>query len=177
MRFFFPPQSWPCSGLRYPQTDSIQAADVSLCVLSLPDVLKHDGSRSEVEIPSILRPFISSRTLFLLNKSDLVHSPPSLDTASHRSWIASLRTGEGTAEFMAGFTKALHEQLRRSLSLTSDGIADIDINARFDLCDDTTESPVITHARHRVHLETALRHLEAALDIRKRCRFFVRGSF
>ena len=30
---------------------------------------------------------------------------------------------------------------------------------------------MITHARHRVHLETALRHLEAALDIRKRCCF------
>ena len=117
----FPSQSWLYNGLRYPCTDSVQAADVSLCVLSLPDVIKHDGSGSEVEIPSILRPFISSRTLFLLNKSDLVHSPPSLNTAGHRSWIASLWTGEGTAEFMAGFAKALHEQLRRSLLLLPRG--------------------------------------------------------
>ena len=69
-----------------------------------------DGHR--VDLPQLLRPFISTDTLVLLNKSDLLSAlPVGLDTViGERAWIASLSTGEGMPEFMAGFAKALQQR-------------------------------------------------------------------
>jgi len=42
-------------------------------------------------------------------------------------------------------------------------------NSRYDLLEDqnNSQTPLITHARHRIHLESALQFLEAFLDTRK----------
>jgi tRNA modification GTPase len=87
-------------------THSIQDADISLCVLSLPDLLK-----DSIQVPPTIQPFISSRTLVLFNKSDLVDSSERLNIGiGERSWTVSLHTGEGMTEFMDGFARAIQER-------------------------------------------------------------------
>jgi tRNA modification GTPase len=85
---------------------SIQEADVSLCVLSLPEVLSE--TEPGIRMPASVLPLLSSTTLFLLNKADLVSSPDA--TVLPLSWTVSLCTGEGTAEFLASFAKTLHQR-------------------------------------------------------------------
>jgi len=124
--------------------NAVKAADVSLCVLALPEVVTESPS-SPINIPPELGPLISPDTFFLLNKSDLLPSLHSQrDMPSTRAWTTSLSTGEGTTKFLSGFGQALKQ--------------------RYSLADNNTsnsQTPLITHARHRVHLETAYRFLEA----------------
>lgn len=120
----------------------VQGADVSLCVLSLPEVLTDE---SRVEIPPTLEPLVGPDTFVLLNKQDLTHSIPFSIIGDRQSWAVSLATGEGTKEFLDGFAEALRK--------------------RYDLIQDSqAEQPLLTHARHRVHLESALRFLDAFLE-------------
>ncbi|KAF8632008.1 hypothetical protein AX17_004952 [Amanita inopinata Kibby_2008] len=165
-------------------TKAVQEADVKLCVLSLPDVLQ--AKNSIPKLPEGLRPLIDSDTYFLFNKFDLVSSSPTLvDGAlemlveklcgerakSNRAWLASLTTGEGTRELMAGFASALKEKLvtlqfRTSLRailitvwflfLRRYNVLESDISAH---------APLITRERHRVHLEVACKHLESFLAL------------
>jgi len=89
----------------------ISNADVSLCVLALPDVTTNASNRNHVQLPPSMQPFVSSETFFLLNKSDLVVPRFTTDLGlGPRAWIASLHTGDGMMEFLAGFTKALQER-------------------------------------------------------------------
>ncbi|KZT20670.1 tRNA modification GTPase GTPBP3 [Neolentinus lepideus HHB14362 ss-1] len=125
----------------------VLGADVALCVLSLPEALhRKDGGERCLKVPPMLEPLITPSTFFLLNKIDLVPSPTDVNGIEfNRSWTVSLSTGFGTKNFLDGFARALRE--------------------RYDILQDTqSEQPVITHARHRVHLESALRFLEAFLS-------------
>jgi tRNA modification GTPase len=86
----------------------INHADVSLCVLSLPDVT---SDQNWFQIPSSMQPFISPDTFFLLNKSDLAVRPGAVnvDTGTN-AWVASLRTGDGTMDFLTGLANVLRER-------------------------------------------------------------------
>ncbi|OCH95896.1 tRNA modification GTPase TrmE [Obba rivulosa] len=133
---------------------TVETADVALCVLSLPEVLKsapNSAQSATIHLPSSIEPLLSTdNTFVLLNKVDLV--PPSqVDAAlqhleGRKAWTVSLGTGEGTHTFLQNFGKALQE--------------------RYDVLQDNWEGsePLITHARQRVHLENASRFLQAFLD-------------
>lgn len=132
--------------------DAVRQADVSLLVLSLPDII-HD-SPSGPTISTHITSLLEKSTYILLNKSDLV-SPSTLkavETVVRETfpdtpqWTASLANGEGTANFLQGFATALQ--------------------TRYNLLEDqgTLNAPLITHARHRTHLESALLFLDAFLE-------------
>ncbi|KAF9268317.1 tRNA modification GTPase TrmE [Marasmius fiardii PR-910] len=126
---------------------AVQDSDISLCVLSLPEMLP-----SRLRIPTSVQSLISSNTCFLFNKTDLL--PPAMDGSRWlteslpcaKFWSVSLTTGEGTEEFLSG----LASTLRDHFNLQSDG--------------SSVQLPMITHARHRSHLETASRFIEAFLQ-------------
>ncbi|GLB33395.1 putative tRNA modification GTPase TrmE [Lyophyllum shimeji] len=133
--------------------NAVRAADISLCVLSLPEVLVETPEGPSLMMPPGLETLIAPETLFLFNKSDL--SSPSAHQqvlklagarGQHSAWVASLSSGEGTTDFLSGFAAALHD--------------------RFNLGEDefSAEMPLITRERHRVHLESARRFLQAFLD-------------
>lgn len=112
---------------------AVQNSDVSLCVLSLSEM------GSTFSIPVSLQELITSSTFFLLNKLDL--NPTFSLPDSSKAWTVSLNDGRGTSEFLDAFSAALQE--------------------KYDLND--VHAPLITHARHRAHLEDALAFLEAFL--------------
>ncbi|KAG2127711.1 tRNA modification GTPase TrmE [Suillus bovinus] len=131
--------------------NAVKEADLSLCVLSLPDVLS-SRDNALVRVPDEVKSHLKLDTLFLLNKSDTIASlPPNQsltfteygDNYDHsrqpQFWTASLRTSEGTQSFLDGLAQVLRSRY-------SDG---------FDYT-----SPLITHARHRDILERAVMHLE-----------------
>lgn len=131
--------------------NAVKEADLSLCVLSLPDVLS-PLDNAMVRVPDEVKSHLKPGTLFLLNKSDTVANLPanqsltfvkyddSYDNSKRpQFWTASLRTSEGTQSFLDGLAQVLRSRY-------SDG---------FDYT-----SPLITHARHRDFLEQAVMHLE-----------------
>ncbi|KIM42801.1 hypothetical protein M413DRAFT_26792 [Hebeloma cylindrosporum] len=143
---------------------------ISLCVLPLPEVLAaHSPQGSEILIPSSVRDLINPSTYFLFNKLDLVSpaqttlpksavlaqdtNSSSKDTIDlqNRGWLVSLTTGEGSHAFVQGLSKAL--------------------KARFNITDPSSSgqnkvhAPIITRARHRQHLESACKFLEAFMDL------------
>lgn len=130
--------------------NAVKEADLSLCVLSLPDVLS-SSENALVRIPDEVKGYLKPDTLFLLNKSDTIASlPPNqsltfmkyggdYDSQRPKFWTTSLRTSEGTQSFVDGLAQVLRTRY-------SDG---------FDYT-----SPLITHARHRDFLEQAVMHLE-----------------
>ncbi|KAG1773779.1 tRNA modification GTPase TrmE [Suillus occidentalis] len=130
--------------------NAVKEADLSLCVLSLPDVLS-SSENALVRIPDEVKGHLKPDTLFLLNKSDTITSlPPNqsltfmeygddYDSKRPKFWTASLRTSEGTQSFLDGLAQVLRTRY-------SDG---------FDCT-----SPLITHVRHRDFLEQAVMHLE-----------------
>jgi len=106
---------WSASSSAYHHSDrllSVQSADVSLCVLSLTDVLTSTPHGPIVRIPPSIAHLISPVTLFLFNKFDLVSATYSVPEIAYEGsgWTVSLSTGEGTAEFMSGFAEALRER-------------------------------------------------------------------
>ncbi|KAI9466691.1 tRNA modification GTPase TrmE [Lactarius psammicola] len=121
----------------------VQVADASILVLSFPDA-----------IPAELAPLVTPNTFILLNKIDLV--PTSVLTATLSAlpqpscWAVSLASQSGTDEFLAGLAKEL--QNRYNLLQDAEG--------------EDENASLITHARHRAHLETALGFLDAFLDTR-----------
>ncbi|KAI8984989.1 tRNA modification GTPase TrmE [Trametes punicea] len=130
----------------------VDSSDVSLCVLSAPDVLLPCRSEGwELQLPSAIAPLVNENTLILLNKIDLLPPGgcpvPFKTLLGSTAWQVSLNTGEGTQEFMNGFAHVL--QQRYNL-LSEEGSA--------------PEEPLISHARHRVHMENALRFLDAFLE-------------
>lgn len=126
--------------------NAVRSADVSICVLSLADAIEHTTHGPRICVPRSLSPLITSKTFFLFNKSDLVQFKISAEMSpllsTQIAWIASMSTGDGAVDFVAGLARSLKD--------------------RFDL--DTDEVPLITHTRHRVHLESAHRFLEAFLN-------------
>ncbi|KAF7331723.1 tRNA modification GTPase TrmE [Mycena kentingensis (nom. inval.)] len=122
---------------------AIEAADIALCVVSCQDL---DLNGGDVSLPSSVKTLVDDNTFVLLNKIDLFNGDASqLRTGKHR-WTTSLKTGAGTKEFLAGFADALKTKYSLDDSATS------------------PHAPVITHARHRVHLESAAGFIEAFLQ-------------
>ncbi|TFY59822.1 hypothetical protein EVJ58_g5531 [Rhodofomes roseus] len=132
----------------------VQSTDISLCVLSLPDIM--NSTSKGPGISSSVSPLISPETYVLLNKSDMADVTPdqvsSVLTALgvRQGWVVSLTTGKGTQDFLDGFAQALQH--------------------RYDVYQehDSHDRPLITHARHRVHLEHALQFLYAFLTYSER---------
>ncbi|KAJ6627430.1 hypothetical protein B0H10DRAFT_2210364 [Mycena sp. CBHHK59/15] len=124
--------------------NAIQAADISLCVLACPDV-DSIGDEASLEFPASVKALINDNTFILFNKIDLHKDRDPSRLCSPQRWATSLKTGQGTADFLAGFTEALQK--------------------KYSLHDDLASShtPLITHARHRVHLESAAQFIEAFL--------------
>ncbi|KAI0676751.1 tRNA modification GTPase TrmE [Trametes maxima] len=127
----------------------IRSSDVSLCVLPAPDVLVPSAKGGwSLQLPPSLAPLVTDSTFILLNKLDLLpYDPHTTQMALPRAtWQASLSTGEGTTDFMKGFAEALGKRYE----MLSEGGS-------------RAEEPLITHARHRTHMENALQFLEAFL--------------
>lgn len=122
--------------------NAVQGADISLCVLSLSDVAFND---EKIVLPSSLNGLVNENTFYLFNKADLVPPEYAQLAQTSNAWVISLNTGQGTAEFLAQFSEALR--------------------SNYDLGDaNDSQAPLITHARHRAHLETALQFLKAFLE-------------
>ncbi|KAI9512724.1 tRNA modification GTPase TrmE, partial [Russula earlei] len=141
---------------------AVQAADASLLVLACPDAITYaTPSGPRLEIPSELAPLVTRDTLILLNKTDLLPTPALApvealaNTLPQRSWAVSLTSQASTSGFLAGLSTALQD--RYNLHLHRDEAENEDASARH---------PLITHARHRAHLESALGFLDAFLDTR-----------
>jgi tRNA modification GTPase len=82
---------------------------VSLCVLSLSDVLVQTPQDPRILIPDFLLGFVIPTTFFLLNKIDLASAGLLVVSLMHNwsAWTVSLLTSEGTVEFLAEFANAL----------------------------------------------------------------------
>ncbi|KAH8113290.1 hypothetical protein DFH11DRAFT_1510406 [Phellopilus nigrolimitatus] len=115
-------------------------SDVSLCVLSLPDMV--DG------LPDQVRELITPSTFVLLNKSDLCEPEArpraeSVLSSCAGSWTISLTSGVGLERFLSEFGKAIHKTFASGHG---------------------REEPLVTNARHRTHLEAAQSFLQAFLS-------------
>ncbi|KAF7354962.1 tRNA modification GTPase TrmE [Mycena sanguinolenta] len=144
---------------------AIDAADIALCVVSCEDLDRGDGEDCPVEFPEAVRALIGDDTFILFNKSDLLTTKrDKSNLAGPHRWTTSLKTGDGTTEFLASFAKALQkkwELLQTSFTLS----IDIPRNLRYALSDngDSGSTPFITHARHRVHLKSAVQFIDGFL--------------
>jgi tRNA modification GTPase len=90
----------------------VQEADVSLCVLSLPEVIFDGPDNPQMGIPPSLERLVTPETFFLLNKADLV-TPAIVERVTvlnGGTWAVSLSTSQGTKEFLDGFCRALQER-------------------------------------------------------------------
>ncbi|KAF8351015.1 tRNA modification GTPase TrmE [Amanita rubescens] len=139
-------------------TKAVQEADIKLCVLSLPDLLK---AENQAPLPEAVQSLTDPHTLFLFNKADLAsdfREKDLVNTALARlhtdssnppgqAWVTSLATGDGTREFMTGLATALKHRFN---------VFETDVKAH---------APLITRERHRVLLETTCNHLQAFLTM------------
>ena len=91
---------------------SIQSADVSLCVLSAPEVVVGSpDSGSSLNIPPTVAPLLKEDTILLLNKIDLLPSSVPLPSSPFpATWGVSLGTGRGTQTFMKQFGETLRQR-------------------------------------------------------------------
>ncbi|CAE7146397.1 unnamed protein product [Rhizoctonia solani] len=118
---------------------AVEEADVRLCVVSLEDLLSVGMDR---EVSALL----TTDTAILLNKLDKV-GPEDLERcrlifSGHRVWAGSVANDTGMSSFVEGMAQLLKEKFEG-------GSLD--------------EEPLITHARHRTHMEAAVQYLEASL--------------
>jgi tRNA modification GTPase len=127
--------------------EAVENADLKLCVLSTEELVEDADGHMQ-----FVKSLVTPDTLLLVNKSDTLPSawtdlakllPPGITPA--QAWIGSIATGEGMPAFV-------------------DGLADV-LKERFDpaAVGEGSASPLITHARHRAHLERALEFLDAFL--------------
>ena len=106
---------------------SVEEADLSLCVLSLPDVLSSSGS-VQVRLPEEVKGHLKPDTLFLLNKSDTIATLPPKDSFAFQEynnecgsnkqlqfWTVSLRTSEGMQLFLDGLAEVLRTKYVRHI--------------------------------------------------------------
>lgn len=118
---------------------AVEEADVRLCVVSLENI-SSNGIDSEVAA------LLTSETAVFLNKLDKA-SAGDLEKAcqvfsNHPMWIGSITNDNGMGSFVDGVATLLKDRFEKG-------------------CSD--EEPLITHARHRTHLEAAVNYLEASL--------------
>lgn len=150
----------------------VEGSDVSICVLSLEEVISvvpssdQRAGRIMLTLPADVLAHLKPHTTFLFNKADLTREVTGLSRESlehevrdaliralpapaqqkgpcvARMWIVSLRTGEGTVEFLDGLACLLRERVAYSESMSAE------------------DAPLITQARHRDYLEAAVKFLE-----------------
>ncbi|KAK7696558.1 hypothetical protein QCA50_001216 [Cerrena zonata] len=134
--------------------DRIDRADLSLCVLSLPEVIRVEGGVVHIDLPKELAGKTSFKHNYVLfNKRDLLPAKVADEVVAaieklevEGAWAISLNTGEGTK----GFIQELETILRARYNVMSE---------------DNKESQVlIGNARHSTHLETALEFIKAFRD-------------
>lgn len=116
---------------------SVDTSDVSICVLSLQEAISLARSTDQdignimITLPNDVLSHLKSDTIFVLNKTDLMRgpaqpseteirealrralSPAMRDPSGHipHVWTLSLRTGEGTREFLDGLAEVLKERV------------------------------------------------------------------
>ncbi|GJN88029.1 hypothetical protein Rhopal_000985-T1 [Rhodotorula paludigena] len=166
-------------------------ADIKLCVLPLDELFPTTTSASSSPPSPPLPPaprvdpltlsLLDAHTLILLNKLDST-SPPSraqLDALAAvlaregKSWLraregeeaeegdgrafwpVSVKDGTGLAELAEGIKRELKRRY------VGPGLRSL----LFDLSDDLDETPIVTHERHRRHLEDCLSYLTTFLDL------------
>ncbi|GAA6012626.1 hypothetical protein JCM10207_009061 [Rhodosporidiobolus poonsookiae] len=148
-----------------------ETADLKLCVLSLAELFPPSSpSSSSSRAPHLpldarTLALLDSHTLIVLNKSDA--SPPS---PAQLAALADVLEGEGR-EWMGmrsddqgiGFT-CVSVREGEGLGELAERIKG-ELKRRFDLSDDLDETPIVTHERHRRHLEDCLSSLSAFLDL------------
>ncbi|KIK20725.1 hypothetical protein PISMIDRAFT_105312 [Pisolithus microcarpus 441] len=150
----------------------VEGSDVSICVLSLEEVISivpssdQRAGRIMLTLPADVLAHLKPHTTFLFNKADLTREVTGLSRESlehevrdaliralpvpaqqkgpcvAHMWIVSLRTGEGTVEFLDGLACLLRERVAYSESMSAE------------------DAPLITQARHRDYLESAVKFLE-----------------
>lgn len=100
--------------------------------------------------------------------TNLTSSPPQIQRRwNHTMKICGLRVLAPVTVLSLSLT-TLRRHCRRGMAALSTFVPPKsypDDISRYDLLEDTnTRAPIITHARHRTHLESALRFLEAFLE-------------
>ncbi|SGY67410.1 BQ5605_C004g02773 [Microbotryum silenes-dioicae] len=133
-----------------------RAADVKLCVLSLPAILEA-GDKAIID-PLALN-LIDASTIVVLNKADAL-KPTETQLAYVRSALASTSWGSGS-------TKTLWQvslKTRDGLKELGDELRKV-LKDRFDLPEDADDIPLVTHARHRYHLQECHTSLETFLSL------------
>ncbi|KAG9219502.1 hypothetical protein CCMSSC00406_0005396 [Pleurotus cornucopiae] len=166
--------------------EAVQAADVSICVLSLPEMLNSAASPSKrksleaaehqsmPQIPSSVASLITQNTCFLLNKADLLDSTIATTSLGVVSQVLERATGkeadgekmEATARWENVWTVSLQNGKGTEEFLQSFAKS---LKHRYDISADESVlndsyMPLITHTRQRVHLESAARFIEAFLS-------------
>ncbi|OJT13192.1 tRNA modification GTPase GTPBP3, mitochondrial [Trametes pubescens] len=125
----------------------VETADIALCVLPANELcVRTRQGRWRLQVPPSLEPLLKlENNYLLLTKTDLLpaDNPPPLPK---EVWQISLKTGAGTPAFLLGLARLLRQRFNL---LSEDGTR--------------VEEPLITHARHRTHLENALGFLDAFL--------------
>lgn len=103
---------------------SIETSDVSICVLSHDEIIPRTAEgKVKITIPDDVIGHLKPDTVFLLNKSDLAQVSThalweALNDAllqhvsgtTRHFWSISLRSGEGTQEFLDGLASVLKER-------------------------------------------------------------------
>ncbi|GAA5911017.1 hypothetical protein JCM8208_003958 [Rhodotorula glutinis] len=151
-----------------------ETADIKLCVLPLDELFPSSPSTSSTSpspapvIDSLTLSLIDQHTLIVLNKLDAHDEPPStaqlgaLEEYLRRegkSWAAA--AGE---EERAGAFALVSVRDGRGLAQLAERLKD-EVKRRFELSDALEETPIVTHERHRRHLEDTLSSLDAFLDL------------
>ncbi|KAF8709547.1 tRNA modification GTPase TrmE, partial [Rhizoctonia solani] len=118
---------------------AVEEADIRLCVVSLEEL---SSAGIDGEVSALLTP----DAIILFNKLDRA-GPEDLERCrlifpNHRVWIGSVTKDTGMVSFIEGIAGLLKEKFEN---------------------DNSNEEPLITHARHRTHLEAAVKYLEASL--------------
>ncbi|GAA5998090.1 Mss1p [Rhodotorula paludigena] len=152
-------------------------ADIKLCVLPLDELFTPTApgppppSSPPPHIDPLTLSLLDAHTLILLNKLDSA-SPPSraqLDTLAAvlaregKSWLGA-RRGEEEEEGGGRAFWSVSVRDGTGLAELAEGIKR-ELKRRFDLSDDLDETPIVTHERHRRHLEDCLSYLTTFLDL------------
>ena len=139
---------------------AVEEADLRLCVVSLENL---GSSIIDDEVARLLSP----DTAVFLNKLDKAR-PEDIDRArqlfaDQRIWIGSIVNEKGMGAFVQGLAELLKERYAICFSLEKYLLTVFRPFVRFEN-GSQDEEPLITHARHRTHMNAALRYLEASLS-------------
>ncbi|GAA5924735.1 Mss1p [Sporobolomyces koalae] len=127
-------------------------ADIKLCVLSLEELFPQSADPEIPKVDSLTLDLIDSNTLILLNKTD--SRPPTMSqlqlisqylVRNNKHWLGRGRE----QEFWQVSVKAGTGLKKLASDLTAE------LKTRYDLSDELEETPIVTHERHRRHLEAS----------------------